>query len=324
MTSSYFAGQADGTVYSLAGLDPGVALLGIPGGPYARIVADSISAHDHRVTTMCVKFAKRNQAELNTHAALNYNSASSRARPVKVVRAMTLSDPAWPLDFGSATTGMDSDLVNEVDQDAFLSTWWEGCVEACEQSARLEALRVSKEECNRPMEPYSWTEVVITATDWDGFFQQRAHPSASAHLRAAAYAMAAARDASTPVFLPHGSWHLPFVDDIFVAHFGLDAGLQRSAACCARVSYARHGVGTSNIADDLALYERLVVRAVDEWLSSPQHWSPLGHQCTPSPLGRNALGGLTGFDQHRHLVETRFHDDLYRSQTLRLIDSKTL
>lgn len=305
--SFLYAAQADGTVHQLADHSPDKPLLDKPGGPYARVIADSISAQGHRVTTLTVKLARRNQAEFNTHAFVR-NSASSRARPVASVRAMTKADPAWPLDFGSAQPGMDSNLDAKVDADKFLGEWWAGLLTACAQSDILERLKVSKEECNRPLEAYNWTEIVVTATDWAGFFSQRAHRSASAHLRAAAYAMQEAMAQSTPRFLRVGEWHLPFVDTEFL---DIETACRCSAARCARVSFVRHGAERSSIGNDLELFNRLVDRDVGDVVSNPPHWSPLGHQCTPSWLGRNALGGLTGFDQFRHLVEARLVDSLH-------------
>lgn len=65
--------------------------------------------------------------------------------------------------------------------------------------------------------------------------------------------------------------------------------LKMSTARCARVSYLNHDSTKPTIADDLALYERLVGAA-------PIHASPCEHQATP--------------DQHAHIEVSRIHHGL--------------
>lgn len=52
--------------------------------------------------------------------------------------------------------------------------------------------------------------VLVTATEWDNFFNLRCHPAAQPELRKIAEMMRDARNASTP---RPGKWHLPFSTD---------------------------------------------------------------------------------------------------------------
>jgi thymidylate synthase ThyX len=114
---------------------------------------------------------------------------------------------------------------------------------------------------------------------------------AQPEIRVAAEAMRAAYDASTPVAVPHGQWHTPYVHD---EDGDLDDETKRqvSAARCARVSYLTHD-GRRDIEKDLVLYDRLVT-------ARPPHWAPLEHVATPATDDEAPLGNLRGWRQLRH------------------------
>ena len=110
---------------------------------------------------------------------------------------------------------------------------------------------------------------------------------------AAAEAMRAAHDASTPTDVPHGGWHTPYLRD---EDGDLDDETARrvSAARCARVSYLTHD-GRRDIDKDIELYDRLVS-------ARPPHWSPLEHVATPAEPDEAPLGNFRGWRQLRHAV----------------------
>ena len=60
------------------------------------------------------------------------------------------------------------------------STARDGAVDAARQ---LDALGVHKQVANRVLEPFMWHTVIITATDWDGFWLQRCSPLAQPEIR---------------------------------------------------------------------------------------------------------------------------------------------
>lgn len=74
----------------------------------ARIVLDSISQANIRLTTMEVRFPRYVLSEFNTHRVFSRNSASSRAIPVKKQLRNLLSDPYVPDKFGRNQRGMQS------------------------------------------------------------------------------------------------------------------------------------------------------------------------------------------------------------------------
>jgi thymidylate synthase ThyX len=266
-------------------------------GPSATVIADSVSRSGDRLTTIEVHLHRFVLAELNTHRVFSRNSASSRAVPVARQIERVRDDPAIPVEFGSRRAGMQAGppLVG-TELDAARSVWLEARDSALAAAAELSRLGVHKQVVNRLLEPFMWHTVIVTATDWEGFWAQRCSPLAQPEIREAAEAMRQAVKASTPSLCPDGGWHLPYVHDQDRAEVGA-AGevLQRvSAARCARVSYLTHD-GRRDLDEDLCLYERLVQ-------AQPPHASPLEHVATPTRAAH--AGNLRGWQQLRHLVLT--------------------
>jgi hypothetical protein len=173
-------------------------------------------------------------------------------------------------------------------------TAWLAARDAAVQAARtLAELGVHKQVTNRLLEPFQWHTVIVTATYWDGFWQQRCSDLAQPEIRVAAQAMRAAYDASTPKVVGEGEWHLPYLQED-EAGLDTDVATRVCAARCARVSYLTQN-GVRSIEEDLTLYERLVT-------ATPPHASPLEHVATPAVADSGPQGNLAGWVQLRHLV----------------------
>jgi thymidylate synthase ThyX len=264
-----------------------------PSEPRATVVLDSVAPDGARLTTVEVTLHRFVLAELNTHRVMSRNSASSRAIPTAKQIRRLVEDPALPAEFGTNQRGMQAaePLAGEA-HDAALAVWLEARDHAVEAAERLFELGVHKQVVNRLLEPFMWHTVIVSATDWDGFWTQRCSPLAQPEIRLAAEAMRAAYDASTPTPLTPGEWHTPYVrpdED----HLDLETRKRISAARCARVSYLTHD-GRRDVAADEELFERLVT-------ADPPHWSPLEHVATPAD--GEVPGNLRGWAQLRHAVE---------------------
>ena len=259
------------------------------------MIADSISPDGVRLTTIEATIHRFVLSELNTHRLFSRNSASSRAVPVAKQIARVLTDPAVPIEFGGKQAGMQAGPPLEGTARAEAeAAWLEARDHAVDAAQRLLDLGVHKQVANRLLEPFMWHTVIVSATDWDGFWTQRCSPLAQPEIRVAAEAMRAAMQASTPVPCAAGEWHLPYVDDEDRAAIG-DADVLRkvSAARCGRVSYLNHE-GRRDLDDDLRLYERFVT-------AQPVHASPLEHVATPAEDGA-VVGNFQRWRQLRHLV----------------------
>jgi hypothetical protein len=217
-------------------------------GPYHNFVANGFIVHNSR------------------------NSASSRAIPTSKLIERALAEPAMPAEWGRNQPGMSaSDILSEEEAHEAQRLWLEARDAAVEQARKLQNLKVHKQVLNRILEPYLWHTVVVTATEWDNFFELRCSPSAQPEICTAALLMRDALANSQPKLLRDGEWHLPLIQD---DERGLDIEEQKkiSAARCARVSYLTHD-GKRDIGKDLELCERL---------EHDRHLSPFEHVATPA------------------------------------------
>ena len=263
--------------------------------PTARVIADSISPAGVRLTTIEVTLHRFVLAELNTHRAFSRNSASSRAIPVSRILNRVADRPAIPVRFPAEQRGMQGGT--DIDDPVKAREIWLAARDAAVVYAeQLICLGVHKSVVNRLLEPFLPHTVIISATDWDGFWRQRCSALAQDEILVAAEAMQAARQASTPRPVPYGGWHLPYLqpEDQHVSRW---VHQRLSAARCARVSYLTHD-GRRDTQADLDLYTRLVE-------ADPPHASPLEHPATPARPGAAVPGNFRGWRQLRHLVLSR-------------------
>lgn len=265
----------------------------------AKVIADSISPGDVRLTTMQLKYPRFIHSELMTHRAFSRNASSSRAIPVKRMIADVLADPAMPVHWGKNQAGMQADgELTEEDALAVRAEWMRGMYYAVERAERMARMGAHKQIVNRVLEPYQHIRVVVTATDWANFFALRDHEDAQPEIRALAQAMRAAMGGSEPQRLEVGYWHLPYVTEEDRYHVGLNLKklCRISAARCARVSYLKHDGANPSITEDEILYERLAG-------SMPIHASPLEHQATPLEDPTERSGNFRGWLQFRKTLE---------------------
>jgi len=276
----------------------------------AEVIADSISPQGVRLVTIEATMHRFVLAELNTHRVFSRNSASSRAIPVAKQLEKVISNAAYPVSWPSEQPGMQGG--SELDgEDLFeaVELWNQVHYEVTSRvGAYLDAhpeksTRLHKSVLNRLLEPFMWHTVVVTATEWDGFWWQRCHPAAQPELRVAAEEMRSAFDASTPTPVAYGEWHLPYTTvEERRATPNVD-WRKVSAARCARLSTLTQD-GTRSLDADLALFARLADRPEGHKLfeGDPFHASPLEHVATPHhPNFRSTQrGNLRGYHQFRH------------------------
>lgn len=242
----------------------------------AKILADSISPAEHRLTTFEVTFPRIVLAEFNTHRMLSRNSASSRAIPVAKRIATVMSDPFVPAVFGKNMPGMQhGEVLDEEDQLRASAAWRTGLHTALSTAESLAGSNVHKQLANRVLEPYSWHTVIVTATDWENFFNLRCHQNAQPEIRTVVEMMRELHRNHLPRPLNSSEWHLPLVqrdERIGVETNGdIEVLAKISAARCARVSYLTHD-GKRDLDADLELYKKLTTNG---------HMSPLEHPARP-------------------------------------------
>jgi thymidylate synthase ThyX len=262
----------------------------------AEIVADSVNYNDIRLTTLKLIYPRFIHAEFMTHRMFSRNASSSRAEPVAKHIERIEHEYAEPIHWGQNQPGMQAQAeIAEETKRAARAEWWAAKEAAVAHAKRLNSLGVHKQIVNRILEPFSHINVVVTATEWDNFFELRLHPDAQPEIRELAYQMRVAMKGSNPKRLLDGWWHLPFVSTLERVDHPIEDLIKFSVARCARVSYLTHDKKTPNAKDDIVLYERLVGGV-------PIHASPTEHQATPL-VSNDFCRNFRGWMQYRELLE---------------------
>jgi hypothetical protein len=276
-------------------------------GFQAKVIAHSATnEHASQIITMQLRYPRFIHSEFMTHRMFSRNASSSRAIPVAKMIEQVMYEPAMPIHWGKNQPGMQA--RKEFDgavREYLIADWRDAADQAAIIAARMDRFGAHKQIVNRLLEPFQWISVVVTATEWDNFFELRDHEDAQPEIRYLAQSMRAAIDASTFV-IRHSSrgtesWHLPYILDEERKQFRLRQLLAMSAARCARVSYLTHDGKQPDCAADFALHERLVA-------SKPIHASPTEHQAAVLPSAE-FWKNFRGWQQYRIWVENeKIHD----------------
>ena len=154
----------------------------------AKIIADSINPQGQRITSFILTYPRMIHGELMTHRMFSRNSASSRAIPFKKMMEMVEKDPFIPIAWQKDHKGMQgteyftkSDLAAEEFKEEIPDTviehltqvWLAARDNAVRHAKYANEIGLTKQICNRLLEPYMWHTVLVTATEFDNFFELR-------------------------------------------------------------------------------------------------------------------------------------------------------
>lgn len=296
------------------------------------VLCASVSPQGIPLTTYQLRYWRGIHSELMTHRVFSRNAGSSRARPSRAIIEQVYHDPWGPLHWGKNEPGMQAneELDDETKEQALIR-WQSAARSASVEAQQLLQLGAHKQVVNRLMEPFTYIDVVLTATDFNNWFALRDHKDADPTIRDLAAQMKDELNGIKRQELQPGEWHLPYIrpEDHRHAYDHLKRGritrdeprqeeidellLKISAARCARISYRAFDGSESPIEKDLELYDKLVG-------SQPLHASPTEHQATPDDRVRYdtltgweetwanpALhGNLRGWVQHRKMLPNEF------------------
>jgi len=216
-----------------------------------EILADSLSPQGDRLTTMKITFPRIILAEFNTHRMFSRNSASSRAIPFEKMVKSVEENPFIPIAWQKDHKGMQGTEYITDKNDIWLAkaNWLRARDYAVDYAKHNnEQIGVTKQLCNRLLEPFMWHTVIVTSgkEGLENFFNLRC-PSyldkykswkdacvvngsldfkasileklsnnksqAEIHIQAVAEIMWDAYNESTPKQLEAGEWHIPFGDN---------------------------------------------------------------------------------------------------------------
>lgn len=267
----------------------------------AKIVADSISPNGVRLTSFQLKMHRFILSEFNTHRMFSRSSSSSRAIPIKKMLQNVIKNPAYPVFWGKNKNGMQAKeelLGIKLSLSKFI--WRLASYAAVTFAYIMYNLGLHKQIGNRILEPWMWTNTIVTATEWDNFFLLRNHPDAQPEIRELAIQIQELYDNSHPNFVNYGEWHLPYIVDNEKEIYPVEDLIKMSVARCARVSYNKHDGNNTTKEEDIKLHDRLL-------LSFPPHASPAEHQATPI---RSKLfsKNLFGWEQYRWEIESHWEN----------------
>lgn len=247
-----------------------------------------------RIATFVVTIPKFIQAHINSHRSLSRNAGSSRAIPAKIIRKRVLENPFIPIEFGKNKPGMrGGEEVTGFSLWFARTSWLWARYIPCYFHWVCEKLNIHKEVINRLIEPWMFTEVVVTATEWQNFIKLRGDNAAQPEIQVIAKDIERLLRDSKPTILEAGEWHLPFINEQEKKDFKIEDLLKISVARCARVSYKLYDGTSSNLEKDVLLCNKLVEQG---------HWSPFEHVATPiNSMGRS--GNFVEWNQYRKQFE---------------------
>lgn len=230
--------------------------------------------------------------------------------------ANIVDDPVIPIWWGLNEPGMQA--FTEADpekREQGIKIWLSARDQAVTHAKQLAELGFHKQIGNRLIEPFMWITVIMSATTWSNFFGLRMHKAAEPHFQRLAGEMQKQMNASKPVSIAAGRWHMPLIyqedwdlaaqylgfkglSDI-EAHYGsqeqtldeLEKLLVRiSVGRCARVSYLTHE-GKRDLKKDIELCDDLMVK-------EPLHASP-GEHVAMAMQDDCRIGNFQGWKQMR-------------------------
>lgn len=235
----------------------------------AEVIADSVNPVGIRITTLKLVFPHVILPQVLTHRVFSRNAASSRAIPTKKLIERVQGEnylPVWRLNQrGMQPAGVieDENVIAGCNED-----WLDAMSYCLFKAESLRQRGVAKEQVNRLLEPFGHVQFLVTATDWENFFNLRLHHDAQAEIQELAYEIKQAMDHSDPDELNAYEWHLPFVTKEDREIYNERDLLKISSARSCRVSYWLPEGGMPPFEKDVERH--------DEGIQN-HHWSPYEH-----------------------------------------------
>ena len=269
----------------------------------AKILLDSVNPAGVRLTTWELTYPRFIHSELMTHRVFSRNAASSRAIPVSKSILAVGEDLVKPIFWGKNQSGMQAreELTGE-DVLTCIGAWKQAAIDAITAADLMNTFGAHKQIVNRVLEPFSWITTLVTATEWDNFYNLRLHPDAQPEFQHLAKLMHKERSF---IFnhsrLKPGQWHLPLMPDRRELDFLVQSKVLTEEALilicvgrCARVSYLTHN-GERDWQADIELARSLLKSG---------HMSPFEHVATPRRFGfgKRFCGNFRGWTQYRKTI----------------------
>lgn len=143
----------------------------------AQIVAHSVNKQGDELISVLATFPRIILSEMNTHRMLSKNTSSSRAIPFNKMVETIQNDPFIPIAWQKEHKGMQGSeyFTDSVDLAAMEANWLLARDRAVSSAWWLNEGKLTKQLCNRLLEPFMWTTMLITGpkSGWENFFNLR-------------------------------------------------------------------------------------------------------------------------------------------------------
>jgi len=263
------------------------------------------------ITTLRLRYWRAIHSEFMTHRAFTRNASSSRAIPVSKLASST-EDNIFVPEFRKNQKGMQAGpRLHPMDQERAEQIWRAAAEYCLYASQKLAELGVHKQWANRPLEWFGYINVVVTATEWDNFFdlrtaieEQTGWPIPQDEMFDLATEIQRVIHDSDAFghyqTIQPGEWHTPYVTRAERAELTLQDQLWVSAARCASISY-------QTVDGKEMTVER--ARELGAKLSEKKHWSPFEHQAKADSMiegawaHRSLHANFVGWAQNRHIMQ---------------------
>ena len=249
---------------------------------HAEIVGHSLSPQGDELISVLCTFPRIILAEVNTHRMLSKNTSSSRAIPFNKMVEAVQENPFIPIAWQKDHKGMQgTEYLADRKHENAVYEWLKARDYAVKQARMMNNDGVTKQLCNRLLEPFMWTTMLITGSKegWDNFFKLRCgnyegfksrkeaakeflekgnidtsrwsdmdwrklnKGQAEIHIMDLAEKIYDAYNESTPKQLQAGEWHIPMISDLESLKLSTDDQIKLSVGRAANTSYTVVGDG---------------------------------------------------------------------------------
>lgn len=222
----------------------------------AELIADT-QWNGKRISTFRLTYPLFIHAQVLRHRAFSSSVSSARAIQPEKYRRMVEDNPVFPLQFGGGKKGMVAGPP--VEYGAAALVWANALDRALEAHRTMEAMGVHQEVTNRLLAPFAHVVHLVTATEWDNWYDLRLADDAQPEVQELARQMQELHKQEPD----ECAIHLPFLAGN--ERFRLDAGFV-GVARCAEVSYLP---ATQKNWDASVTFAHK--------LKADKHWSPFEH-----------------------------------------------
>ena len=174
-----------------------------------KVLLDSINPYTgQRLTTLHCVYPQFIHQQVLTHRMFSRNSSSLRAISFdRAVDEFEIVYPTWT----SERKGMQGEVINDSTKtnhaNQIIEDMYRYVLYSCES---LALMGIHHQDINNYLRPFQNIHTVITATDWDNFFEQRLHESTKPDMQTLARLIYAALLGSDPI---ERYCHIPLSED---------------------------------------------------------------------------------------------------------------